>query len=195
VTKELLAWASIIALSIAAAIGYGVIHDQITAHVCVEYFTIGHPPVFATDNPILLGLGWGVIATWWVGALLGLALAAAARVGRRTKQGAGSLVRPIAWLTVVTGLFACAAGLTGWWLASRGTVQLADWLAERVPVEKRAAFLADGFAHTASYATGFLGAMVVLIYVWRKRGHRGPVISVIPPVSGGGRGGGARRQR
>ena len=56
--------AEIILGCVVASVIYGVIHDQITARICVEYFTIGHPPVFGTDSPTLLGLGWGVIATW-----------------------------------------------------------------------------------------------------------------------------------
>lgn len=68
----------IILLCICSAIFYGIVHDQITARICVEYFTIGHPPVFNTDSPTLLGFGWGVIATWWVGLILGLPLSLAA---------------------------------------------------------------------------------------------------------------------
>ena len=34
----------IILMEVAAAIVYGILHDQITARVCVEYFTIGHGP-------------------------------------------------------------------------------------------------------------------------------------------------------
>jgi hypothetical protein len=29
---------------------YGIVHDQVTARVCVEYFTVGHPPVFQTNS-------------------------------------------------------------------------------------------------------------------------------------------------
>jgi len=61
----------IILLCLAAALVYRILHDQITARVCVEYFTVFHPPIFATHSPTLLALGWGVIATWWVGLLLG----------------------------------------------------------------------------------------------------------------------------
>ena len=61
----------VILLCIGSAICYGIVHDQITARICVEYFIIGHPPVFGTDSPTLLGLGWGVIASWWVGLILG----------------------------------------------------------------------------------------------------------------------------
>jgi hypothetical protein len=47
----------IILLCIEAAIVYGILHDQVTARVCVEYFTIGHPPIFHTDDPTLLAFG------------------------------------------------------------------------------------------------------------------------------------------
>ena len=53
----------IVALCVLAAVTYGVAHDQVTARVCVEYFTVGHEPIFGTDDPTLLGLGWGILAT------------------------------------------------------------------------------------------------------------------------------------
>jgi hypothetical protein len=89
-------FAAIIVLCIVAAVIYGVVHDQITARICVEYFTIGHPPVFGTDDPTLLGLGWGVIATWWVGLILGVLLALSSRVGSWPQLSAKQLVRPLA---------------------------------------------------------------------------------------------------
>src|SRR5439155_1067124 len=97
----------IILLATLAAIAYGVVHDQVTARVCVEYFTIGHPPVFNTDSPTLLALGWGVIATWSVGLLLGVSAALVSRLGHRPKYTAACLVRPIAVLLVVMGVPPC----------------------------------------------------------------------------------------
>jgi len=32
----------IVLLSIASAVAYGIVHDQITARICIEYFTIGY---------------------------------------------------------------------------------------------------------------------------------------------------------
>ena len=61
----------IVLMCVIAAVSYGIAHDQVTARVCVEYFTVGHPTMFDTDDPTRLGLGWGIIATWWVGLLLG----------------------------------------------------------------------------------------------------------------------------
>lgn len=66
----------IVALAVAAAVAYGVLHDQVTARICVEYFTIGHPLLVPSYSPTLLALAWGVVATWWVGLVGGLVLAA-----------------------------------------------------------------------------------------------------------------------
>src|SRR3954469_11594932 len=85
----------IILFATLAAILYGIVHDQVTAHLCVEYFTIAHPPVFAIRSPFLLALGWGVIATWWVGLSLGVGLAAAARLGPMPRQSLADLRQPI----------------------------------------------------------------------------------------------------
>jgi hypothetical protein len=45
---------AIILFSIGSAVVYGILHDQLTARVCVEYFTIGHAPLFITDDPLLI---------------------------------------------------------------------------------------------------------------------------------------------
>src|SRR3954464_5056776 len=92
---------AIVGFATLSAVLYGIVHDQITARVCVEYFTVGHPPVFGTDDPTLLGIGWGILATWWVGLLLGVPLAIVSRVGSRHKRTVGSLLRPIVGLLTV----------------------------------------------------------------------------------------------
>jgi hypothetical protein len=149
----------IVLLGIAAAVVYGVLHDQVTARVCVEYFTIGHPPIFHTDDPTLLGLGWGVIATWWVGLILGVMVAAAARLGSLPKLPARALVKPIALMMVVVGVLALLAGVAGYLLARQGAL----WLADSIPPAKHVPFLADLWAHTASYGFGFLGGVVLVV--------------------------------
>jgi hypothetical protein len=166
---ELLRWLAIIGLSILAAVVYGVVHDQVTARVCVEYFTIGHPPIFGTDDPTLLGLGWGVIATWWVGAFLGVPLAAFCRWGGEPRFDAGMLVRPLATMMAVCAIFALAAGLLGWALAANGAIVLIGSMARMVPPEKHVAFLAVGATHLASYAGGGIGGIVLMALVWRWR--------------------------
>ncbi len=170
---------AIVVLCIASAVVYGILHDQITARVCVEYFTMGHPPVFATESPTLLGIGWGIIATWWVGLLLGIPLALAARVGRRPKQGVRSLARPVATLLLAMGVCALLAGSVGFVLGTSGAVYLLEPLASRVPEARHARFLADLSAHSASYLVGFIGGIIVIVSVWRSRAR--PIADAAQP--------------
>jgi hypothetical protein len=161
--------ALIILLCILSAICYGIVHDQITARICVEYFTIGHPPVFHTDSPTLLAFGWGVIATWWVGLFLGIPLACAARFGSRPKVDAGMLIKPILYLLSMMAATAVVSGTIGFVLASDKYVTLFEPLATEVPRVKHVAFLVDLWAHSASYLSGFVGGLVLIVLTWRKR--------------------------
>ena len=162
---------AIVMLSILAAVGYGVVHDQVTARICIEYFTIGHPPIFTqpVTSPTVIGVAWGVIATWWVGLGLGIPLAVAARAGKRPPRSVGSLVKPIALLLLVMGLLAALAGGVGYVAASRGWVFLLEPLASRVPADKHVAFLTDLWAHNASYLFGAIGGLVIIVRTWRSR--------------------------
>jgi hypothetical protein len=164
--------ALIVLLSIASAIVYGVLHDQVTARVYVEYFTIGHPPVFPTESPTLLALGWGTIATWWCGLILGVPLALIARAGSRPKLTVRDLLMPIAALLGCMGIVSLTAGWGGYLAARAGWVRLLEPLASTVPEERHVRFLADLWAHLAAYGTGILGGIVVWLWTWRERGRR-----------------------
>ncbi len=156
----------IIGLAILASVTYGVIHDQITARICVEYFTIGHVSILGgTENPTLLGLGWGFLATWWVGAMLGIPLAFVCQTGSMVKKSARDLVVPLLILMTASGCLAALAGVVGYSLASGGQIWLVGRMAEEVPPEKQVAFLTDLWIHNASYAGGFLGGSVLIVWV------------------------------
>lgn len=160
----------ILFLSVAASILYGILHDQVTARVCVEYFTIGHPPIFHTESPTLLAFGWGILATWWVGVMLGIPLALCARAGDRPALTAKELVRPIAILLGCMATLALAAGIGGYLAARSGLFALPPEALQRLPAEKHAAFIADFAAHLASYASGFAGGIVLCaVSVVRRR--------------------------
>jgi hypothetical protein len=172
---------TIVFLCVVAAIVYGAVHDMVTAHVCVEYFTIGHERLFESDQPVYYALAWGVIATWWMGFLLGVPLLLASRVGRWPRLSAPDLVRPIGRLLLVMGTCALLAGIAGWVLASRQTILLNAWLAERVPADHHVRFLAVGAAHLASYWVSGIGGLGLSLWVIRRRrrearssGGRGP---------------------
>ncbi|HEX8624795.1 MAG TPA: hypothetical protein VF782_06920 [Allosphingosinicella sp.] len=159
----------IVLFAMLAAIGYGILHDQVTAHLCVEYFTVAHPPVFGTESPFLLGLGWGILATWWVGLGLGSALAAAARLGSAPRLGLPDLRRPIVLLMTASALAALLAGLCGALFASTGLFTLPDDLASAIAPDRHVAFAAAAWAHTASYAAGGVGGVFLIIRTIRRR--------------------------
>ncbi|MCC2672201.1 MAG: hypothetical protein K0Q72_4673 [Armatimonadetes bacterium] len=159
----------IIGGSILAAVAYGIAHDQITARVCVEYFTIGHANVFGTESPTLLALGWGIIATWWVGLMLGIPLAIAARFGSRPKLVVRELHRPLGRLLLWMGGTAIVAGVVGYALARSGVIWLEPSLATEISPDRHARFQADAFAHEASYLVGFIGGLVVCRSTWLRR--------------------------
>ncbi|NLS96501.1 MAG: hypothetical protein GXX96_30555 [Planctomycetaceae bacterium] len=164
--------AAIIALCISACFVYGILHDQVTARICVEYFTIGHPPLIASDSPTLLGVAWGIAGTWWVGLFLGLSLAAAARAGGWPKFSVRRLLRPVALVMLFAAACALVFGGIGFVLASSGTVFLVEPFATNVPAEHHVAFLTDLWAHTASYISGFLGGAIACYVVLRDRAKR-----------------------
>ena len=159
----------IVGLGVVAAIAYGIAHDNVTARVCVEYFTIGHVPIFGTESPTLLALGWGVLATWWVGLGLGIYLALVSRVGRKPKLTAGDLLKPLGYLLATMALVSLLAGLAGYYAATQRWVWLVGRLASDVPEAKHAAFLADLWAHLAAYASAFLGGVVLAIWATIRR--------------------------
>lgn len=174
----------IVVMCVVAAVCYGIAHDQVTARVCVEYFTVGHPPVFGTDDPMLLGIGWGIIATWWVGLLLGIPLALVARAGSRPKRSVGDLVRPVTCLLAVMAVCAFVAGVAGWLLASSGAVFLVGPIARELPVDRHVPFLADLWAHSASYLVGLVGGLLVMVWVWRSRGRAAEAQDAKPCAAG-----------
>ena len=160
---------TIVALAVLAGITYGILHDQVTAHVCVEYFTIGHPPLIPTESPTLLAIAWGIVATWWFALPLGVALASAARVGERPKLTASQLVRPLLTLLAAMGALALVAGVTGYVLTSTARIPANEWVVANIVAGKRAAFMADWWAHSASYIAGFVGALILCLHTWWLR--------------------------
>lgn len=155
--------------TIALAVLYGIVHDMVTAHVCVEYFTIGHEDIFGTDNSVLLALGWGTVATWWVGLVLGGLIASAAQLGPAPRISLLDLFRPAAILLGLIAFSAVAFGITGYTLARTDQMALGGVLAMEVPANSHDRFVANAWAHTAAYAAGAIGALVLCVWIVAQR--------------------------
>jgi hypothetical protein len=159
----------IIAFCTAAATVYGILHDQITVRVCIEYFTVFHPLIFGEQSPTMLALLWGTAATWWIGAFLGTLLSIAACAGKNRMREFRSLVRPVITLLLVMASCAGLSGTVGWMLAEHGKIELPSEFASRLDPTKHSRLLADACAHDASYLIGLLGGSILIINVWKSR--------------------------
>nr|WP_309693629.1 hypothetical protein [Armatimonas sp.] len=157
----------IIALTVGLSCAYGIVHDQITARVCIEYFTIGHfSPTNIPWTPTVLGLYWGIVATWWVGLILGVPFALCARVGPWPKRTARELLRPLLLLLAIT--FACA--MTGLVIARlMGFTAMPHLLPMVLNADQAARFSADLVAHNISYGVGLFGGPWLSAWVLRER--------------------------
>ncbi len=155
-----------------AAIGYGILHDQIVVRICVEACGSGRPPSIDPSDPELVALVRGVLATWWVGAVAGFVLAFAARAGSRPKLGALELALPMLSTLLASAVSGVAGGLLGAWLAARGAIEVAEELARLVPQNEHVDYLTDLWARGGSLVGGALASLAVCVRTWRRRGRK-----------------------
>lgn len=175
--------AKIILLSTIAAIAYGVVHDQITARLCLEYFTIGHPPLFQTTSPTILGICWGIAATFGIGALLGVILALVSQSEGLPPVPVMRVCKLILQLLAVMAISASLAGVIGFELSRRSIIGVPADFAELLPPSQQNRFMAVWLAHAASYLVGLAGSAFIILRIWRERG--GPrVLSILPKTTG-----------
>ncbi len=174
--------ARVILVSLLAAIAYGIIHDQITAHICVEYFSVAHPPLFHTDSPTILAFCWGVSATAALGAVFGTILANVSQSEGWPPYPLGKLCRSLLILLAAMALAAYLAGVLGFELSRHSIIALPDTFAELIPRSRHDRFMAVWFAHCASYIAGLAGGAFLVIRIWRQRGK--PCVLAIVPRTG-----------
>ena len=167
-------YVKIVVFAILAACTYGITHDLVTAHVCVEYFLPPvHPIIVPTDNPFLLALIWGIVATWWVGLFLGIPLAVVCRFGTKPKLMVKDVVRPILILLAFLYVVSMLLGMVGYIAGQTGSVL--GLLFYTLPCyhliapERCAPFLFNLYAHNAAYLLGAIGGVVLMLRLWKKR--------------------------
>lgn len=152
----------IICLCVMAAISYGIVHDQITARLCLEYFTLTRPPLISTHDPAAVGLFWGIFSTWWVGIPFGGGLAAACCL-RPLPTRPDAIVLPLARLLAMVALCAILGGLAGYIGCRTGWLHVSEEFVDCVPLKDHALFLADALADLAGAIAAFLGGIILIL--------------------------------
>jgi hypothetical protein len=162
----------------------GICLDLVTANVAVEYFSVHHPKIIASENPWILALFWGVAASWWFGAIAGTVVAL---VNQRRPQPL-----PPSRIMKWTG-YACIA----LWIAMIAILIAVMLISSRIPLEMRREtyqsdrrLVAVAMAHQFEYILGAIAMLIIAVMTWRAKSaensphneppHNGPPLS--PPT-------------
>ena len=159
----------IILLCMGTAILFGIVHNQFTVRISLEYFTIGHRALISSTSPTLMGIAWGVHPNWWVGLGLGVLLAITGKAGKWPKRSAMSFVKPLLLLFLISGIASAAAGILGHRLAGSGVLGLYEPLSSAVPASGHAAYISALWMHTASYTAASMGGLIISLLVFTGR--------------------------
>ncbi len=159
----------IILLCMAAAMLFGVVHNQFSARISTEYFTLGHRKLISSTSPTLMGIAWGIHPNWWVGMSLGVLLSVAGRAGKWPRRNARSLIKPLLFLFLASAIGSATAGILGHHLANTGVLDLYEPLYSEVPPEAHAAYIAALWMHTASYTVAAMGSFITALFVFTGR--------------------------
>lgn len=159
----------IVALAILASVVYGIIHDQITIRRSPAYFTDWqvHADFFHHQNLTVVALFWGVVATWWVGLILGILLAGAANIGKTDPWTWKQVLRPLFIVMATTGILAVMGYQTSQALGFTVPSSVVNfWMEDS---EGYVRFSAVWVAHTVSYVAAGVGGLGLSIHILQKR--------------------------
>lgn len=136
-----------------------IIHDQFSVHICPGYWQPPHHAlIFGWPPPVVLGLLWGVWASWWFALPAALLLGWTTSAWERRKA-----VKVMAWTCgmILAGAFAFWGGI--YLIARETTMSNSDQI-----------LTATGFMHAYSYMASFLAiiAIAVISLVARVRAVR-----------------------
>lgn len=143
------------------ACALGIALDLVTANLAVEYFSVHHPHVVDSENPWVLALVWGVIASWWFGTIGGAVLG---WINHRRPEPLEPK-RILKWVAVACGVL---------WVLMIGVVIVVYSIAGLIPEAERGEtfehdrrLVAVAVAHQTEYVLGALAVVVVGVMTWR----------------------------
>jgi hypothetical protein len=144
----------------------GICLDLVTANVAVEYFSVHHPQILPTENPWALALLWGVVASWWFGAVAGVIVAS---INHRRQQPLEAIII-LKWTAI-----ACVA----LWMIMVSILVTIMAISSTIPIEqRRASFESDrrlvavAMAHQYEYVLGTIAMLVIAVMTWRSKPQR-----------------------
>jgi hypothetical protein len=156
---------------------YGIVHDQITYTLSNEYYTKFKFIQFGLieegqliDSPRLLVSIVGVMATWWMGLIIGSVLGLVSLTLKNGKE----MIQIVPKAILVTIYIAFSTGIIGFiygkFYLSSGNL---DW---NIPkdLNDKINFIAVGSMHNFSYLGGLIGLIAGIIYIVKQQFKKTP---------------------
>lgn len=167
--NKILAYLAFIFISSIVAAIYGVVHDQISYTLSEEYFTkfkfIQFNVKWAYEQPRIGAAYVGVLASWWMGAVLSSLLGIYGFFFINWQSMLTVLLKTLAVVIVISALVSSLGIVYGYYMVTEETYILYEEYL-RVGVTNPVQFLRAGFMHNASYAGGLAGLLFGFIYLY-----------------------------
>jgi len=154
----------LLAFGMISMIVYGILQDTITTRLSIGYFTIAHPRVWESDEPLLHALAWGFLGGWPAGLGLGLTLSLTATLGNWPTMGIGQLVRPVFYLLFGMGVVVTVTGIAAWMIYGQLGSELRS-IDPTIPLTEHRGFFTVACAHYAAYMSGIIGNVILAYYI------------------------------
>lgn len=175
--KVLVLFVALLVMPLVAGV-YGAFHDQLSYTVSREYFTrfkydqFGFEPAwFGGHRPTVAVIGF--LATWWVGAFIGLFLGGTALLQPDARSMHKAIVRGVV-ITLGVAAVCALVGLAYGWFFLDGPPQ--GWFLPAEVLDPHA-FLSVGSMHNASYGGGVLGLIIALTDMeWRRNKSKASMV-------------------
>ena len=153
----------------------GIQLDLVTANVAVEYFSVHHPRIVASENPFVLAVVWGIAASWWFGAIAGAILATVNHLRPHPLSAAkilkwSAIACFILWVLMIAILVIV--------MAIAGTIPETD---RRPTFEQDRRLVAVAMAHQYEYLFGAIALLVISLLTWRSPPRQNPTSSATDP--------------
>jgi hypothetical protein len=149
---------------------FGILHDQLTFTVSEEYFTkfkfrqFNFGIVDEDDERMMVAMV-GFYATWWVGAIIGLVLAAVGYIYTTYENMRTAINTALVIVFAITVFFSFAGYFWGrFYLVNKGV----DWWLPEDLLD-RDNFIIVGSIHNFSYIGGAVGLLLAIVYMFRNK--------------------------
>lgn len=148
---------------VALACVLGICLDLVTANVAVEYFTVHHPRVVASESPWVMAVVWGIGASWWAGGIAG-AIAGAINHRRPEPLQPSQILKWVAIACIMLWLIMIAILLSVLALADMIPVAM-----RRPSFEYDRRIMAVALAHQFEYILAAIALLIIAIKTWRAK--------------------------